>query len=239
MSPFKAMYSFKPRGPDKIQKSVNNNDDAQTAPNRRLRMIFTLRNSLVEHLTKAKENQAQFYNQRHQDKVYAPGDEVMLLSRNLQTIHSCKKLDNKYYRSFLVIEAIENNTYQLKLPLSYQIHNVFHVSLLEPYHTRTGETPMCSPTVLVDDYHEWEVDKILDNKAHYHKRHYLVKWKGFSIEKSTWEPEENLKNAQETLKDYLKKRQNYKKINKSTYRKKDKHDTKQHKDHNTPTKPRI
>ena len=60
MSPFKAMYGFKPRGPDRIQKQTNN--DGQATPNRRLRMISMLRDSLARQLTKAKDDQAQFYN---------------------------------------------------------------------------------------------------------------------------------------------------------------------------------
>ena len=60
MSPFKAMYSFEPRGPDGIQEQTNN--DKQATPDGRLRMIFMLRDSLVKQLTKAKDDQAQFYN---------------------------------------------------------------------------------------------------------------------------------------------------------------------------------
>ena len=59
MSPFKAMYSFESRGPDGIQKQMN---DEQATLNGRLRMISTLRDSLVRQLMKAKDNQAQFYN---------------------------------------------------------------------------------------------------------------------------------------------------------------------------------
>ena len=81
MSPFKAMYSFKPRGPDGIQKQMNNNK--QVTPNGRLRMISMLRDSLARQLMKAKDNQAQFYNQRCKDKVYAPGNNIMLSAKNL------------------------------------------------------------------------------------------------------------------------------------------------------------
>ena len=118
----------------------------------------------------------------------------------------CKKLDNKYYRPFTVVEAVGNNAYQLKLPASYQIHNIFHVSLLELYCVREGEAPTHPPAILVDNQFEWEVDKILDDKVQYCKKQYLVKWKGFPIKESMWEPEENLENAQEILQDYLKTR---------------------------------
>ncbi|KMU75261.1 hypothetical protein CISG_04209 [Coccidioides immitis RMSCC 3703] len=90
-----------------------------------------------------------------------------------------------------------------------------------------SKVPTYSSVVLVDNYHEWEVDEILDDKTCYCKRYYLVKWKEFSIEKLMWESEKNLKNTQEALKNYLRKRCNYKKMNESMYRKKDRCDMKQ------------
>ncbi|KMU92248.1 hypothetical protein CIHG_10055 [Coccidioides immitis H538.4] len=92
-----------------------------------------------------------------------------------------------------------------------------------------GEAPTHSFTVLVNDHYKWEVDKILDNKVQYHKKHYLVKWKGFSIEELIWKSEENLENAQEVFKNYLQKKQSYSKTNKSIYNRdkpaKDRHDS--------------
>ncbi|KMU82165.1 hypothetical protein CIHG_10559, partial [Coccidioides immitis H538.4] len=49
--------SFKSKRSDKIQKLINNNDNIQITSDERLRIILVLRNSLVEHLMKAKENQ--------------------------------------------------------------------------------------------------------------------------------------------------------------------------------------
>ena len=216
MSPFKAMYGFEPRGPDGIQEQTNN--DEQATPDGRLRLISALRDSLIRQLTKAKDDQARFYNRRRKDKVYAPGDDVMLSAKNLRTMRPSKKLDDKYYGPFTVVEAVGNNAYRLKLPPSYQIHDVFHVSLLEPYRVREGEAPTRPPAILVDDQFEWEVDEILDDKVRYRKKQYLVKWKGFPIEESTWEPEENLENAQEILQDYLKTRRGSHKMKTSARR---------------------
>ena len=51
---------------------------------------------------------------------------------------------------------------------------------------------------------EFEVEKILDMRVRRKKRFFLVKWKGFSNEENTWEPESNL-NCPELLSDYFKK----------------------------------
>ena len=58
---------------------------------------------------------------------------------------------------------------------------------------------------------EWEVEKILKERSKRVKdkktgryvatKEYLVKWLGF--DKPTWEPEENLENCQDILKDFL------------------------------------
>ena len=71
---------------------------------------------------------------------------------------------------------------------------------------REGEAPKHPPVMLVDNHFEWEVDKILDDKVQYHKKQYLVKWKGFPIKESMWELEKNLENTQEILQEYLKTR---------------------------------
>ena len=47
---------------------------------------------------------------------------------------------------------------------------------------------------------EYEVEKVLRGKFMNNKLYYLIKWKGFSKSKNTWEPAENVN---ETLQDYL------------------------------------
>ena len=56
----------------------------------------------------------------------------MLSTRNLKFKVS-KKLSPKFIGSFRVLDPIESQAYRLALPDQYeQIHNVFHISLLEP-----------------------------------------------------------------------------------------------------------
>ena len=77
------------------------------------------------------------------------------------------------------------------------MHNVFHVSLLEPWHSRDGseELPM---SVQLDDEGtpEWEVEKILDQRTRKGKREYLVQWQGWPQSYNQWELEEHLEGAQ-------------------------------------------
>ena len=48
------------------------------------------------------------------------------------------KLAKRYYGPFKVLNPINELAYKLRLPRSWLIHNVFHVSLLKPY---KGEPP--------------------------------------------------------------------------------------------------
>jgi hypothetical protein len=57
----------------------------------------------------------------------------------------------------------------------------------------------------VDGEEEYIVEGIMDSReTKKGKWEYLVKWKGYGPEESTWEPWENLKNAQKFLSEYEK-----------------------------------
>ena len=95
--------------------------------------------------------------------------------------------------------------YQLVFPDNLKLHDVFHVSLLRPYHSDGTVQP--PPAILIEGEHEYEVDRILDHKDKSARsqgttREYLVKWVGYGPEHNTWEPEVNLLNCQDSLKKY-------------------------------------
>jgi hypothetical protein len=54
----------------------------------------------------------------------------------------------------------------------------------------------------VDGEEEYKVEGIMDLKEEKGKWFYLVKWKGYGLEESTWDPKTNLKNAAKHLKNY-------------------------------------
>ena len=56
--------------------------------------------------------------------------------------------------------------------------------------------------VIIEEEEEWEVEKILNKQRVKRKDKYLVCWKGFTAESDTWEGRENLKNAQEAIKEF-------------------------------------
>jgi hypothetical protein len=44
-----------------------------------------------------------------------------------------RKLAPKLYRPFCILAKIGKSTYQLEFQSCWQIHNIFHTSILEPY----------------------------------------------------------------------------------------------------------
>ena len=56
--------------------------------------------------------------------------------------------------------------------------------------------------VEVEGVKEWEVEKILNKKKMRGVVKYLIQWKGFMVEKDTWERRENLKNAKELIEEF-------------------------------------
>jgi len=67
------------------------------------------------------------------------------------------------------------------------------------------EPRQAPPPEIIDDQEEYEVEEILDAKYFRRTLKYLVKWKGYDYKNNSWEPEENLQNAQEALSDFKRK----------------------------------
>jgi hypothetical protein len=82
-------------------------------------------------------------------------------------------------------------------------HNVFHVSQLDHYTPPVIGQPSTEPhPVIVDDWEEWEVERILDSKQHHWKLHYLRQWAGYDDIRTSWESLENLENSRELIDEF-------------------------------------
>ena len=63
---------------------------------------------------------------------FRKGEKVWLYSRNLKMLYH-KKMALKWEGPFEIIDVLGPLTYRLKLPGTWKIHNIFHVSLLRRY----------------------------------------------------------------------------------------------------------
>jgi len=89
----------------------------------------------------------------------------------------------------------------LELPPQFKIHNVFHVSLLEPYHENQIPERHREPLapVKIEGQKEFEVQEVLDSKRIRGKLLYLVFWQGYPPSEATWGPAKNLVHAQDLV----------------------------------------
>jgi transposase InsO family protein len=159
-------------------------------------------------LEKSRERYKKVADTKRQEQEYAVGDRVLLSTANVALPRNLsRKLAKLYDGPFKVKARVSTNAYELELPASVQLHPVFNVSQLRPYHDPSAKFPGRvidpQPPVVVDGEEEYEVEEILSHRDARRRREYLVKWAGYSSLHNTWEPLSNLKNAQGAVDRYL------------------------------------
>jgi hypothetical protein len=108
---------------------------------------------------------------------------VWLEAINPKTTHLTHKLQAKRYGPFKISNVISHMAYQLQLPPSWKIYNVFHVSYLSPYketeeHRINFPKP---PPKIIESKPEWKVEAIIGQHYFGQKKQvqYQVHWKGY------------------------------------------------------------
>lgn len=140
---------------------------------------------------------------------FQKGERVWLDSRNLQTLYH-KKMAPKQEGPFEITNVLRPLTYQLKLPETWKIHNVFHASLLQWYRENEiyWENYKQPPAQLDDKRQEtYTVKTILKHRRRGRNYQYYVKWEGYPITEASWEPEESFLNNGDLL-DWYKQHHN-------------------------------
>ena len=169
-------------------------------------------------------------NARRRDVHYKPGDLVLLSTKNLMLSGpGTKKLKPSYVGPFEVDRMIGQVAVRLHLPDTWtRIHNVFHVNLVKPYlaspedHEETTQRKKdkkerkkerkrlqeCAqpPLQYLDGEPLFEVEEIRDHeiikKGRGWSYSFFIKWKGYSEDNNSWEPERNLLTCDEMLRQY-------------------------------------
>jgi hypothetical protein len=127
---------------------------------------------------------------------YTQGQRVWLEGKNLPISHGTAKLLPKRYGPFTITRLISPVTLQLDLPVSWNIHPIFHNSLLTPYIETNAHGPNFTrpPPDLINGEAEYEVEAIRSHRyfGKNKKLQYLLKWKGYPEANNTWESEDQL-----------------------------------------------
>jgi hypothetical protein len=136
---------------------------------------------------------------------YAIRDKVYHKSTNIKSHQPSRQLSDKHYGPFEILKKIGESAYKLKLHETWlAIHPVFNESYLSPYQLakyRKQQKPP-PPPIDIEGEPEYTVEEICDSKKYQGKIKYLVHWEGYPTEEDTWEPIENVKNAQKLIEQF-------------------------------------
>ena len=106
----------------------------------------------------------------------------------------------QYESPFPIVKRVGAAAYQVQLPSKLKIHNVFHVSMLKPYHENKedpsrGESKRV-PTVVVTKFDKKLecilADRVIRRRGVPNYTEYLVKWKNLPDSEASWEREDLL-----------------------------------------------
>lgn len=155
-------------------------------------------------LYKAREEQARWYNQKRKDKQFQAGDWVLLSTANLPLKRPSRKLADKFAGPYQVIRPIgtSNLAYELRLPTTMRIHNVFNITALEPYTSREG-TPKTQGDHPFEEPQSYEIEGIIRHKYQGKRRLFEVKWLGYDETENSWLKRSDFDNP-ETVREYEK-----------------------------------
>ena len=130
MTPFYACTGQHPR-------ALFQAEDVKTqAADDRAKELEAIHEKMRDNLAAAQKRAAWAYDKKRvQVPEYKVGDLVLLNARNVKTRRPTKKLDQLFRGPCKIVKAIGTHAYRIELPqhMRGRMHDVFHMSMLEPY----------------------------------------------------------------------------------------------------------
>ncbi|KAJ1573733.1 hypothetical protein NDA15_002600 [Ustilago hordei] len=200
VSPFFACYGWNPKAHPDIPQRLGVNDPG------RFEYLMDGKERckyLQEQIREAQRRSVNQYNRKHKDIEFKVGDMVYINRRNWKTRRPTPKLDTRFAGPYPVQERVGRRAYRITLPANLRVHDVFHVSMLEPARTSSLPQRAEQPTIpsLPDEDLDFEVEALIDKRSHNGTMEYKVLWRGYSEEAASWEPVENL-NCPDLIQEY-------------------------------------
>ncbi|KAJ1044696.1 hypothetical protein NDA10_001570 [Ustilago hordei] len=200
VSPFFACYGWNPKAHPDIPQQLGVNDPGcfEYLMDGKEHCKY-----LQEQIREAQCRSVDQYNRKHKDIEFKVGDMVYINCRNWKTWRPTPKLDTWFAGPYPVQERVGCRAYQITLPANLRVHDVFHVSMLEPARTSSLPQRAEQPTIpsLPDEDLDFEVKALIDKRSHNGTTEYKVLWRGYSEEAASWEPVENL-NCPDLIQEY-------------------------------------
>ena len=149
LSPNQILLGYEPQLTPKTS-APSNNDLAEE----QIKKLMENRDQATKAINEAAKGNGTIPSQYH------VRNQVWLEGKNLKFPHQATKLNPKRYEPFKIIKEISPVAYQLQLPPSWNIHPVFHTSLLSSYSKMPLHGPNFSqpPPDLIENEEEYEVE---------------------------------------------------------------------------------
>ena len=197
-SPFNLLLGYNP-----IALPHTNSFTSIPSVSERLNHLQELRKEAI-----AAHDIARMHMLRRASQKFTPfteGQKVWLEATNLRIPGVSSKFLPKRTGPFVVKNKLSNLVYRLELPPQWKIHDVFHASLLTPFHETQEHGPSFTqpPPDVIGGEEEYEIEAILRHKGKGERIQFLVKWLGYPDSENQWLPLRELKrNARELLDEY-------------------------------------
>lgn len=191
MSPFMALYSYK--APSFVDLMFGDSKVSQARD--MVKQCQEILRALKNNLQIAQNQQKLYADQQRVERSFAVGDMVYLRLQPFRQSSlkksGAEKLKPRFYGPFRVTRKVGAVAYELELPESSRVHNVFHVSCLKK---ALGHNVVVSSDLPPLDEEGQLVlipKEIIDFRERSLRRRtireYLVKWKNLPAEDATWE----------------------------------------------------
>ncbi|UTT90241.1 hypothetical protein NDA17_004073 [Ustilago hordei] len=144
VSPFFACYGWNPKAHPDIPQRLGVNDPG------RFEYLMDGKERckyLQEQIREAQRRSVNQYNRKHKDIEFKVGDMVYINRRNWKTRRPTPKLDTRFAGPYPVQERVGRRAYRITLPANLRVHDVFHVSMLEPARTSSLPQRAEQPTI--------------------------------------------------------------------------------------------
>jgi hypothetical protein len=219
LTPFEVMFRRAPRLPLDIALAPLRKDSSAELGKVPAATDFIQRHRYIwdearKNLLSAQADQKRFADRHRREELFAPGDEVLLSTKDLKQVVSpdqnrAAKLTGRFIGPLKITRVINENAYELELPPQLKIHPVQNVSKLRRYRRSPAQfagrpTPAPRPPPECVDPAgdpEYTVERILAQRTRGRRQEFLIKWLGYTNEDCSWEPLKNL-NCPDRLKEF-------------------------------------
>ncbi|WVZ16786.1 hypothetical protein V8G54_009768 [Vigna mungo] len=191
-SPFEVMFGRKPP----LMPPLLSEETSNAIVQQELSTHAEILQKLASNLQKAQAVMKKWADQYCRDVQFAEDDWVYIRLRPRRqssvTGTTTGKLMKRFFGPFQITRRIGDVAYEVALPPTARIHNIFHVSLLLPHKGPLPSAPLSLPPDIEDHQPVLQQAAIVDWKWDHSTSppvlQVLIQWQGMPLEEATWEP---------------------------------------------------